>query len=146
MPDITVTRKLHAVHDIATRTLRVTACALDDIQRPSRLLSSTDGVVAMEVHTQAKPTIRGWVAIATRTITDYPDPPLGEPYPTALASLARQAAVGAMNLNVGLVIVEVKLGDGLKEHGWLFPFVVRDNKWELDATLAGIECERPVTP
>lgn len=142
------TRKLHAIHDVASHSLRITACALDNIQRPSKLVSSTDGVVAFEMHTRERPTILGWVAIATRIVTDYPDPPLHERYPEALASLARQAAISAMGItDVPLVIVEVKFdppADG-SIAGWLFPFVVRDGNWQLDASLAGLPCERPVT-
>ena len=107
----------------------------------------------MEVHTQAKASILGWVAIATRVVTDYPDPPLDEPYPMKLAELARQAAVTAMSVDVALVIVEVSLGRpgaGVSTavnrfFGWLFPFARNGaGIWFVDRSMHGLECDRPV--
>jgi hypothetical protein len=145
-----ITRKLHVVHDIPSATLAVSVCYLDDIQRPSALISSTDGPVAMEVHSQAKPTIRGWRTSARRVVTDYPAPGLLE-YEVGVAQLARRAALAVTGWpDVALVVVEVASTRHEGMTGWLFPFVRpsephnADTPWTLDRSLVGLPCDRPV--
>lgn len=81
-----ITRKLHCVHNMKDGTLSIAICVLDDIERPRELVSSNDGIVAMEVHTQAKPTQRGWRTFGKRTI----ELAAGE-----LSDTARRAALAA---------------------------------------------------
>jgi hypothetical protein len=94
-----ITRKLHCVHDVKAATLAITLCVLDDIERPRTLQSSSDGVVAFETHTQARPTVRGWRSLAKRTIA------LGS---HCTSDIARSAALAAFaEPDVGGVVVEV---------------------------------------
>jgi hypothetical protein len=94
-----ITKKLHCIHDVSAGTLAISLCLLDDIERPRTLQSSTDGIVALETHTQARPTVRGWRTIAKRTIAL----PAHE-----LADVARRAALAAFaEPDVGAVVVEV---------------------------------------
>ena len=145
-----ITRKLHVVHDIPSSTLTVSVCYLDDIQRPAALISSTDGPVAMEVRSQAKPTIRGWRTSARRVVTSYPSPGLLD-YEVGVAQLARRAALHVVGWpDVSLVVVEVASAQREGMTGFLFPFVRPsepvnvDTPWTLDRSLAGLPCDRPV--
>jgi len=139
------TRKLHVIHDIPAKLLRVQVCLLDDVQRERKLVSSTDGIIAMEVHTRAKPTVRGWRCVATHTITDYPSPPLDATYPLEVAQLARRAAMHVANTpSISLVVVEIALGRAVGATGFLFSLVLIGDSYQLDASLAGLPCDRPI--
>jgi hypothetical protein len=94
-----ITRKLHCSHDTTARTLTIAICHLDDIERPRTLVSSTDGVVAMEVHAPKRDTVRGWRTLAKRTIA------VG---PYTSSDMCRSAALAAFaDPDVGSVTVEV---------------------------------------